>query len=132
VSGPQATDARLRVTWLADPAVQATTNPGFAIEQGTVTVTYPNTRVTLHAGHFASITWTHNLGADAIFNIDISRDGGSTWAALATNVAAASTTTGSYNWFVTLPKTNYARVRVTWTTVPAVTDMSNVNFIIKN
>ena len=41
-----------------------------------ITITAPNTAVTWTIGSTRSITWTHNLGAAAAVDIDVSRDGG--------------------------------------------------------
>jgi hypothetical protein len=62
--------------------------------------------------------------------IDVSRDGGATFSPI-TTLTTLSATSGSYAWVVTGPATTQGRIRVTWTTDPAVGDVSNVNFRIQ-
>src|SRR6185369_6943240 len=57
-----------------------------------------------------------------------SRNAGSTWQTLASNVQNTSGTGGSFAWTVTTPATSQGKVRVTWTTNPNVTDTSSGNF----
>jgi len=56
------------------------------------------------------IQWSHNLGKDAVFAVELSRDGGLTWQTLR-NVTT-STANGSYTWVVTQPTTGAALIRV--------------------
>jgi uncharacterized repeat protein (TIGR03803 family) len=127
VTGPQTTTALVRVSWLAGPASDVS-NTNFAIVGTTLTVTSPNTAVMWAAGVFRTLTTSHNLGAGQSIAFDVSRDGGSTWAAI--GVATSSATTANLPWTVTGPPTTQARIRATWTANPAVSDMSNVNFTI--
>jgi uncharacterized repeat protein (TIGR03803 family) len=62
-------------------------------------------------GTLQSISWTHNLGSDATFDIEASRDAGP-WKSIATSVAADSPSTGSYTWTVTPVASPDVRVRV--------------------
>jgi hypothetical protein len=64
-------------------------------------------------------------------NIELSRDGGTTWTALATNVLNSANTTGSFTWTVTGPATAQPRIRVSWIANGSVQDISNVNFRIQ-
>jgi chitinase len=99
---------------------------------GTVTVTSPNTAVTWNVGSARIITWTtsSNFAAGATFGVELSRNGGSTYELIAGSVPNATSTSGSYNWTVTGPATTQGRVRVTWTVNGRVTDISNSNFTI--
>ncbi len=99
---------------------------------GTVTVTSPNTAVTWTLGSARVITWTtsSNFTAGATFRVELSRDGGTTYELLAASVPNATATSGSYNWTVTGPATTQGRMRVTWTVNGRVTDISNSNFTI--
>jgi hypothetical protein len=99
---------------------------------GTVTVTAPNTAVTWTVGSARLITWTtsSNFTAGATFRVELSRDGGATFEIVTASVPNATSTTGSYSWTVTGPATTQARVRVTWTVNGRVTDISNKNFTI--
>jgi hypothetical protein len=99
---------------------------------GTISVTAPNTAVTWAIGTTRSITWSNNLGTGATVRLEVSRDGGSTWSVITSSVANSSSTGGSFNWTVSGPATTTARVRATWTVNGAVTDTSNVNFTIAN
>ena len=130
VSGPATTQARIRVSASANPAISDTSNVNFTISSGTITVTAPNTAVTWTIGSTRSITWSHNLGTSQTVNIDVSRDGGTTWSSVAANVANATATTGTYSWVVSGPATTQARIRASASANPAVSDTSNVNFTI--
>ncbi len=129
VSGPATIQARVRLTLSGNPGVTSTSATSFTIADW-VTVTAPNTAVTWATGSTQSITWNHSLGTSQTVNIDVSRDGGSTWSSVATNVANATATTGTYSWVVSGPVTTQARVRVSASANPAVSDMSDVNFTI--
>ena len=74
------------------------------------------------------ITWSHNLGTGEAVNITLSRDNGATWTTIAASVVNTTSTNGSFTWNVTGPATTTARIRVTWTQIGSVTDVSNVNF----
>jgi hypothetical protein len=99
---------------------------------GTVTVTSPNTAVTWSVDSTRLITWTtsSNLTAGATFRVELSRDGGTTYELIAPSVPNSTATSGTYNWTVTGPATTQGRVRVTWTVNGRVTDISNSNFTI--
>ena len=130
VSGPSTTQARVRVSASANPTISDTSDVNFAISSGTITVTAPNTAVTWTAGSTQAITWNHTLGTSQTVNLDVSRDGGATWSLIATNVANATATTGSYSWVASGPATTQARVRVSASADSTVSDTSNVNFTI--
>jgi hypothetical protein len=78
-----------------------------------------------------TIAWNHNLGTTESVRLEVSRDGGSTWSLIAASVANTGSATGSYDWTVTGPNTNKARIRVTWTANTVVNDRSDVNFSIR-
>jgi len=108
----------------------ATSTPGTTtatIVSPVITVTAPNTNVNWGVGSTQTIAWTHNLGAGSPVAIDVSRDGGTTWNTIASSVANASATAGSYAWVATSPATTSARVRVR-TASGAVSDASDTNF----
>jgi hypothetical protein len=63
--------------------------------------------------------------------IELARDGTNYTETIASSVINTANTTGTFNWIVTGPLTTTARIRVTWKTNPAVTDISNVNFKIQ-
>jgi len=97
-----------------------------------ITVVSPNTEVGWRIGALERIQWTHNLGADATFRIELDRDDDGNYEEV---IAAAphvdSATKGSYAWTVTGPRSGTARVRVSWTDHPAVSDSSDVTFQIR-
>jgi hypothetical protein len=130
ISGPGTTQARVRVSASANPTVSDTSDVNFTISSGTITVTVPNTAVTWVTGSTQSIAWNHSLGTSQTVNIDVSRDGGATWSSVATNVANATATTGTYSWVVTGPATTQARLRVSASADATVSDASDVNFTI--
>ncbi len=125
------TQALVRVTPVSFPAEGDVSNVPFTLATPGVTVTMPNTNVLWTIGSNRTITWTHNLGNAERVNLEVSRDGGTNWTTLATNVAHTTNTSGSFVWTVTGPATTQARVRVTWTANGSVQDMSNVNFRIQ-
>jgi hypothetical protein len=129
VTGPATTSALVRLTWSGNPAVSSTSGTDFTIANW-ITVTAPNTAVTWPTGSTQSIAWSHSLGTSQPVNVDLSRDGGSTWSSIATNAANATSTTGTYSWVVTGPATGTARIRVSASTSPAVSDTSDANFTI--
>ena len=130
VSGPPTAAARVRARWEAKPDVRDESNVHFSVLTR-VTVVTPNTNVSWTVGSARSIAWTHNLGVSETVNIELSRDGGESWEALALGVANATATTGSFSWTVTGPPTLMAIVRIAWMPDPAASDVSNVTFRIQ-
>lgn len=123
--------ALVRVTPVSFPLDGDVSNVPFTLATPRVTVTSPNSNVLWPIGSNGVIAWTHNLGKAEAVNLETSRDGGSTWTALATNVLNSTDTGGSFAWNVTGPATQEARVRVTWTANGSVQDLSDVNFRIQ-
>jgi hypothetical protein len=106
-------------------------NAVFRIVPGaaSVTVTNPNTNVRWRIGSRQTLTWTHNLGVKSRFRIELDRNNDGTFEELIAAAAPTSNATqGSFAWTVTGPPTSTARVRVSWTGNPAVSDVSNVTF----
>ena len=60
-------------------------------------------------------------------NLDVSRDGGSTWSPIGTTTTGAASA-GTYLWVTSGPPTTHARVRVSWAINPTASDMSDVDF----
>lgn len=78
------------------------------------------------------IQWTHNLGPDASFRIELDRTDDGTYETLIASAApAVSATKGSFAWTVTGPPLGTARVRVSWTGNPGVSDASDTTFQIR-
>jgi len=131
--GPPSTSALIRVTAEDTSGNSASDNSNavFRIVAGaaSVTVTNPNTNVRWRIGSRPTITWTHNLGARSRFRIELDRNNDGTFEELIAAAAPASDAThGSFNWTVTGPPTQTARLRVSWTGNPAISDVSNVTF----
>jgi len=105
-------------------------NSNFSVASGSpsITVSAPNSAVNWGIGTNQTITWSSNLGSAAKVDVDISRDGGTSYS----SIAAAIPNTGSLHWVVTGPATTTALVRVKWSNDPAAADASNVAFTIAN
>jgi hypothetical protein len=122
-----ATQALVRVSPLESPGDGDTSDVPFTLAVPAITVTAPNTNVNWPIGTTRAITWSHNLGELESVQIEVSRDSGATWSAV-TSVPNTAVTAGSFDWVVTGPVTNAARIRVTWPGNSAAQDMSDVNF----
>ena len=126
-TGPVTTHARLRVSALFGAARAESAD--FTIIPA-IHVTSPNTSVLWLLGSVHAITWTHNGGTAATFDVALSPDGGTTWFRLAQLVPAATATTGSYTWTVGGTPTTQALIRVSPTGSPADGDTSDVPFTV--
>ena len=93
-----------------------------------VTVKAPNRSLDWGIGARQLITWQHDVGSAEFMKIEVSRDGGVTFTEIAAAVQNSTATAGQYEWQVTGPATNTARVRVSWTADPSVADASDANF----
>ena len=127
VAGPTSATARIRVKWTDNPALVSQGAVNFTIANPTLTVTAPNTAVSWAVAASQNITFTHNLGAGIPLNVEVSRDGGATFAAI-TTVTSTTATSVTVPWVVTAPATTQARIRVVAAALAS--DMSDVNFII--
>lgn len=91
-----------------------------------LTVTAPNTAVTLFACASASISWTYQFApANTAVKIEYSTDGGSSWLLI-----LASTTALSYSWTIPYNISLSCLVKVTSLYNSSIWDVSNVNFAI--
>jgi M6 family metalloprotease-like protein len=115
---------------VSDGIAGSTSTTNVSVVDQSVTLTAPNTAVTWLAGSTQAIAWTHNLGAGSTVALDVSRDGGASWTAIAASVANTGATSGSFAWVVTNPPSASARIRVK-TTSGAVSDASDVSFTIE-
>ena len=105
-------------------------NVVFTLAAPAVAVTSPNTAVAWIVGTHHNITWTHNLGTGESVRLELSRDGGVTWAPVAASVLNSGATSGTFDWLVDAPLTTTARVRVSWLKDGSVNSVSPVNFSI--
>jgi YVTN family beta-propeller protein/VCBS repeat-containing protein len=125
------TQGRIRVSWSSDVTESDVSNVAFTLAAPRVTVTAPNTNVIWTVGSVQNITWSHNLGTAESVSIEVSRDGGATWAAIALATPNTANTNGAFPWTVSGPITAAARIRVVWTSSGSIQDQSNVNFRIQ-
>ena len=97
-----------------------------------ITVVSPNTNVKWRVGSPQKIQWTHTIGANASFRIELDRDDDGDFEELiAAHAHATNATRGSFTWTVTGPPSGTARVRVSLTGDPGVSDASDVTFQIR-
>ena len=75
VTGPTATAALLRVSWI-DGAASDVSDVPFAIQDPRITITNPNGGQRWVIGTSRNVTWTHNLGTGESVAVELSRDGG--------------------------------------------------------
>lgn len=122
------TQALVRVSPAGHPELGDLSNVAFTLAAPSVAVTSPNTAVSWAVGTTHSITWNHNLGTAESVEIDLSEDGGATWTLIAANVLNSASTSGTFNWLITQPVSNTARVRVMWSRNTTVQSASAVNF----
>lgn len=125
VTGPDATQALLRVTSLELPVVLDTSNDFFRIVTPGVNVLGPTNPDRLFAGSQTEIRW-EGKGFDGGVNIELTRDGGNTWTTLFSNTA----NDGVQPWQVTGPGATNCRVRVSSVSSPTVQGESSGPFVI--
>jgi hypothetical protein len=111
------------VSWL-EGTVSDTSNFAFTIARPTVRVAAPASTVAWSIGSLRTIAWAHNLPAGALVNLDVSRNNGGSWTRIASDVASATATIGTYNWIVTGPATAAGRIRVSWADDPLANGIS--------
>jgi probable HAF family extracellular repeat protein len=121
----------IRVSPTARPADGDVNDAPITLVAPSLSVTAPNTNVNWTAGTVRSIKWNHNLGVRESVQIELSRDGGTTWETLAVDVANTANMSGTFDWTVAGPATASARVRLTWTADTRVQDTSDVSFRIQ-
>ena len=92
---------------------------------GTITVTSPNGGESWAVGSTHPITWT-SVGLTGNVGIELSRDGGATWATIITSTP----NTGTASWTVTGPGTTQARILIGSSDYPGDYDTSDANFTI--
>ena len=130
VTGPETSEARIRVTSVSDPSISDVSNVGFAITEPFLTVTRPNlSSETWGIGTKQTIQWASNLGSLEKVVIELSRDGGVTYP-----IVLLSATPSDGKQAVTVQAgwaTLTARVRITWLKSASVSDGSDQNFAIQ-
>jgi hypothetical protein len=91
----------------------------------TVTSVTPNSGFVI-INNNATINWTNTGGFTRNVTIEVSRNGGTTFTAIATDIA----NTGSFSWTVTGPSTTQARIRVREANFAAPSGVSSANFTV--
>ncbi|MBI5060523.1 M6 family metalloprotease domain-containing protein [candidate division KSB1 bacterium] len=127
IAGAASGTCRVRISGAAHPTIRDTSNVNFRVAARQITVSYPNTAVTVVAGDSANIQWTSAYMTGEPVRIELNRayPVGS-WELLADSTA----NDGSYRWGITEPLSTTARVRVRGTVHTTVGDSSNANFMI--
>ena len=97
-----------------------------AVGAPSLTLTYPNGGEVIPAGNSIPIAWENFGNTDHSVRIEISRDNGGTWSA----IAGSTPNDGSYSWVAALPGSTQCLIRVTDTSDASFTDTSNAVFTI--
>jgi hypothetical protein len=92
-----------------------------------ITVTSPNGGQSWAVGSSQNITWS-STNVTGNVNIQISRDGGTSWADIVTGTA----NDGTQSWSVTGPASTQARIQIISVANSSIFDTSNANFTIVN
>ncbi|MBI3949577.1 MAG: zinc-dependent metalloprotease [Acidobacteria bacterium] len=131
VAGAVTTQARIKVSSVADPSINDTSNANFTISTPppppSITVTSPNGGEWWQTNTTQTITWT-STSISGNVKIRISRNGGSTYKTLFNSVA----NTGSIQWTVTGSATTQARIQVVSVADSTIRDESDSNFTISD
>jgi hypothetical protein len=120
------TQARVRVTSLADGAVSDASNANFTIVAApvaSITVTAPNGGESWTVGSAQTITWT-SANVSGNVKLEFSTDGGSIW----TVINASTANDGTENWTPPGTGSTQARVRVSSVSNSGINDVSDNNF----
>ncbi len=127
VAGAVGANCRMRIISINTPSIGDTSDSNFAISNPTLTVTSPNGGEFWFIGESHPITWS-SVGLTGNINIELSRNGGGVWESVIANTA----NDGTHSWTHTGPATTQARIRVTASSNPAITDLSDQNFTISD
>lgn len=126
VTGPATAQTLVRISSLSNPAVKDTSNTIFVLGGGGVTVSSPNGGEIWAIGSTHALSWTSS-GITGNVRIELSRNGGTTWAVL----FASTANDGAQNWKVKGPVTSQARIRVSSVLDTGAMDTSDGNFILQ-
>lgn len=131
VTGPLSDQCRVRITASLDITQKDASDADFRIVDGSLDVDAPNGGEIFLYGQTVDIEWTAldfaGPADNPTVNIDLSRDGGATWAQLFTNTP----NDGIESWTATAPATPDALIRVTAVAFPEFTDESDDVFEIR-
>ncbi len=131
VSGPSTAHARIRISWSANPVRNDVSDTDFTIADALIHNLSPNGGQAWRIGDSRNVTFSHNLGTGQTIDVEISRDGGSTYSSLGSFVTT-SAGSGKFPWTVTGPTTSQARVRVSWAANASVQAASAANFTVND
>lgn len=122
------TQCLVRVEDYNNSCINDVSNAVFTIAEPApnITVSYPNSAVTLYYNATATISWTSEFTVSAFVNIEYSIDNGTSWI----TIASPTEDDGSYSWTVPETPSTQCLVRVSEYGNPLVYDISNVNFTI--
>ena len=123
VTGPGATNCRIRITAVSDTAVKDESNGPFEITVPAIQVRSPNGGLEWLIGTTQTISWT-SVGVTSGVDIDLSRDNGGSFTRLFSNTS----NDGAEPWIVTGPSTTSAVIRISWAARPSITDRSDGTF----
>jgi len=119
VTTPTTVLALIKVSSAINAAVFDVSNANFTITGPSITLTSPTGGETWGTGQSRSITWSSS-GVTGNVNIQLSRNGGSTY----TTIVPNTLNDGTQAWTVTAPVTATARIRVVSVSAPSVFDAS--------
>lgn len=123
VTLPATTQARIRICSVSSPLICDISDGNFRLGGGSITVSAPNGGETWPIPSTQTFRWTSS-GVGGNVKVELSRNGGATWAPLFNNTA----NDGVENWGVTGLATTQARIRVSSMNDPSVSDSSGGNF----
>jgi hypothetical protein len=115
---------KVRVSKHDENIINDVSDNDFRIYVPTITVTAPNTNVSLLAGANYQITWTSNDVTNV--NIEYSTDGGINW--LPPIVSNYDATLGNYTWLVPNTLSNNCLVKISKSDELAINDISDTAF----
>ncbi len=118
------TSVRVKITNVADAAVFKASAANFEIK-GSLTITSPNGGEVWKVENTQPITWS-KAGTIANVKIEYSTDGGVTYPN--TIILSAPAAAGSYSWLIPDAISNTVRIKITSTSDPEVSDISDANF----
>ncbi|MFH1011520.1 MAG: hypothetical protein V1784_09850, partial [bacterium] len=127
VTSPTTSTARIKVVSAAQGTIFDESNANFTIGEVTqsLTIASPNGGETWVTGSQATISWTRqNATGDVTVALNRSYPNG-TWETLTTTAGGTS-----FTWTVSGSASSSARIRVSLTSNPSVSDVSNANFTI--
>jgi probable HAF family extracellular repeat protein len=112
VTGPNTSAARLRVTAVNDERASDVNDADIRIAPPVIEFVRPHRRSAVRFGTKLRLFWKHNLGARVPVAIDVSQDGGNSWRPVTAHAESKGSTTSTFGWFVDLPVTSRARLRI--------------------